>query len=100
MEEDEKLQDVSFSEQDSVREIKKLFHNPNRVTFQDNKVREMEKEVTQLKEVIEARDKRVNEILNLLKGDKHSSPSPYRQDDSQSYSPQRGSYRNSYSPDR
>ena len=78
MEEDEKRQDVSFSEQDSVREIKKPFHNPNRVTFQDNKVREMEKEMTQLKEVIEARDKRVDEVLDLLKGDKRSSLSPYR----------------------
>ena len=66
MEEDEKSQDVSFSEQDSVREIKKPFHNPNRATFQDNKVREMEKEMTQLKEVIEARDKKVDEILDFF----------------------------------
>ena len=99
MEEDDKPQDVSFSEQDSVREIKKPFHNPNRVTFQDNKVREMEKEMSQLKEVMEARDKRVDEILDLLKGDKRPNSSSYRRDDSRSYSPQR-SYRNSYSPDR
>ena len=78
MEEDDKPQDVSFSEQDSVREIKKPFHNPNGVIFQDNKVREMEKEMSHLKEVIEAWDKRVDEILDLLKGDKCSNPSSHR----------------------
>ena len=100
MEEDDQPQDVSFSEQDAIREIKKPFHNPNRVSFQDNKVKEMEKEMSQLKEVLDARDKRVDEILNLLKEDKRSSSSPhsYRRDGSQS--PQRSSYRSSYSPDR
>ena len=58
MEEDDQPQDVSFSEQDAVREIKKPFHNPNRVSFQDNKFKEMEKEMSQLKEVLDARDKR------------------------------------------
>ena len=78
MEEDDQPQDVLFSEQDAVREIKKPFHNPNRVSFQDNKVKEMEKEMSQLKEVLDAQDKRVDEILNLLKEDKRSSPSSYR----------------------
>ena len=100
MEEDDQPQDVSFSEQDSVREIKKPFHNPNRVSFQDNKVKEMEREVSHLKEVLESRDKRVDEILGLLKGDKHSTPSPYKRDDFRSYSPQRNRYGSSYSPDR
>ena len=31
----------------------------------------------QLKEVMEARDKRVDEILDLLKGDKRPNPSSY-----------------------
>ena len=46
MEEDDQPQDVSFSKQGAVREIKKPFHNPNRVSFQNNKVKEMEKEMS------------------------------------------------------
>ena len=101
MEEDREAQDVAFPETESIREIQKPFtSDTNHVTFQDTKVKQMEEENRKLREALDTKDKKIDEILQLLRAGQPQN----NQYDRRSYSPGRQDNRydnqRPYSPGR
>ena len=76
MEEDDEAQTVTFpdnSEGDTVRQIRKPFNSNEKVQFQDTRIKDIEKELSSMKDSTE---KRFTEILDDLKS-RSREPSPH-----------------------
>ena len=76
MEEDDEAQTVTFpdnSEGDTVRQIHEPFNSNQKVSFQDTQIKDIEKELSSMKDSTE---KRFTEILDALKS-RSCEPSPH-----------------------